>query len=129
MMNSDDDDEPRGYLILRPEELRPWELVRLLFSGDIEKPRSVDSSETEEHSFRHRWLIFVSLVLLKLLRFFSKLLALVGSALEFSLNFLSNNSFSGLFLRGIDVFRLFVSNNNYNLQLILILWICMQEKW
>ncbi|CAL9245121.1 unnamed protein product [Arabidopsis halleri] len=100
MVNSDDDNEPRGYLILRPEELRPWELFRLLFSRDIDKPRSVDSSETKEPSFRRRWLIFVSLVLLKLLRLFSELLALLGSALEFFLNFLSANSLSGFFLRG-----------------------------
>ncbi|KAG7539439.1 Fungal lipase-like domain [Arabidopsis suecica] len=100
MVNSDDDNEPRGYLILRPEELRPWELLRLLFSRDIDKPRSVDSSETNEPSFRRRWLIFVSLVLLKLLRLFSELLALLGSALEFFLNFLSANSLSGFFLRG-----------------------------
>ncbi|CAE6262966.1 unnamed protein product [Arabidopsis arenosa] len=99
MVNNDDDNEPRGYLILRPEELRPWELFRLLFSRDIDKPRSVDSSETKEPSFRRRWLIFVSLVLLKLLRLFSELLALLGSALEFFLNFLSANSLSGFFLR------------------------------
>ncbi|KFK28344.1 hypothetical protein AALP_AA8G504000 [Arabis alpina] len=101
MISSDDDKEcPRGYLILRPEELRPWELLRLLYSDDIEKPRSVDSSETEETSFRHRWLIFVSLVLLKLLRFLYEPLAFLGSVLEFSLNFLSDNSFSNFFLRG-----------------------------
>ncbi|XP_010478603.1 PREDICTED: uncharacterized protein LOC104757548 [Camelina sativa] len=99
--NGDDEEEfARGYLILRPEELRPWELFRLLFSCNIEKPRLVDSSETKEPSFRRRWLIFVSLVLLKLLRFFSEVLALLGSAFEFSLNFLSANSFSGFFLRG-----------------------------
>ncbi|CAA7056886.1 unnamed protein product [Microthlaspi erraticum] len=108
-MNSSDDTE--GYLILRPEELRPFELLRLLFSGDIEKPRSIDSSETKEPSFRRRWLIFVSLALLKLLRFLSEPLALFGSALEFSLNFLSDNSFSAFFLRGEVVMPKTTSEN------------------
>ncbi|ESQ31189.1 hypothetical protein EUTSA_v10004113mg [Eutrema salsugineum] len=112
MISSDDDkDFPRGYLILRPEELRPWELIRLLFSGDIEKPTLVDSSETKEPSFRRRWLIFVSLVLLKILRFFSELIALLGSTLEFSLNFLSENSFSGFILRGEVVMPRTMSEN------------------
>ncbi|CAH2043169.1 unnamed protein product [Thlaspi arvense] len=113
MISSDDTDEefPKGYLILRPEELRPLELLRLLFSGDIEKPRSVDSSETKEPSFRRRWLIFVSLVLLKLLRFLSDPLALFGSALEFSLNFLSDNSFSAFFFRGEVVMPKTTSEN------------------
>lgn len=115
--NSDDDKEPRGYLILRPEELRPLELFRLLFSGDINKPRLVYSSETKEPSFRRRWLIFVSLVFLKLLQLFSELLALIGSALEFSLNFLSDNSFSSFVLRGLDDFRSFLSNHNNHIEL------------
>ncbi|KAF2538491.1 hypothetical protein F2Q68_00019104 [Brassica cretica] len=103
MISSDEDEGfPRGYLILRPEELRPLELLRLLFSNDIEKPRLVNSSETKEPSFRRRWLIFVSVVLLKLLQFLSEPLALFGSALEFSLNFLSDNSFSRFFLRGLN---------------------------
>lgn len=102
MINSEDTE---GYLILRPEELRPFELLRLLLSGDIEKPRSIDSSETKEPSFRRRWLIFVSLALLKILRFLSEPLALFGSALEFSLNFLSDNSFSAFFLRGLNYFH------------------------
>ncbi|CAN8251383.1 unnamed protein product [Cochlearia groenlandica] len=102
MISSSDDEEElcRGYLILRPEELRPFELLRLLFSGNIERPSLVDSSESKEPSFRRRWLIFVSLVLLKLLRFFSEPLAFFGSALEFFLNFLSANSFSAFFLQG-----------------------------
>lgn len=103
MISSDEDEGfPRGYLILRPEELKPLELLRLLFSKNIEKPRLVNSSETKEPSFRRRWLIFVSLVLLKLLHFLSEPLALFGSALEFSLNFLSDNSFSGFVLRGLN---------------------------
>ncbi|KAJ4878676.1 alpha/beta-Hydrolases superfamily protein [Raphanus sativus] len=112
MISSDEDEGfPRGYLILRPEELRPLELLRLLFSNDIEKRRLVNSSETKEHRFRRRWLIFVSLVLLKLLHFLSEPLALVGSALEFSLNFLSHNSFSGFFLRGEVVMPKTTSEN------------------
>ena len=103
MISSDEDEGfPRGYLILRPEELRPLELLRLLFSNDIEKPRLVNSSETREPSFRRRWHIFVSVVLLKLLQFLSEPFALFGSALEFSLNFLSDNSFSRFFLRGLN---------------------------
>ncbi|KAL1196526.1 hypothetical protein V5N11_023216 [Cardamine amara subsp. amara] len=112
MITSDNDEEfPRGYLILRPEKLRPLELLRLLYSGDTEKPRLVDSSETKEPSFRRRWLIFVSIVLLKLFQFFSELLALLGTVLEFSLNFLSDNSFSGFFLRGEVVMPKTTSEN------------------
>ncbi|KAL0747173.1 hypothetical protein Bca101_029175 [Brassica carinata] len=112
MISSDEDEGfPRGYLILRPEELRPLELLRLLFSNDIEKPRLVNSSETREPSFRRRWHIFVSVVLLKLLQFLSEPFALFGSALEFSLNFLSHNSFSGFFLRGEVVMPKTTSEN------------------
>ncbi|KAG2316953.1 hypothetical protein Bca52824_020075 [Brassica carinata] len=78
---------------------------------NIEKPRLVNSSETKEPSFRRRWLIFVSLVLLKLLHLLSEPLALFGSALEFSLNFLSDNSFSGFFLRGEVVMPKTTSEN------------------
>ncbi|CAF1717055.1 triacylglycerol lipase OBL1 [Brassica napus] len=112
MISSDEDEGfPRGYLILRPEELRPLELLRLLFSNDIEKPRLVNSSETREPSFRRRWHIFVSVVLLKLLQFLSEPFALFGSALEFSLNFLSDNSFSRFFLRGEVVMPKTTSEN------------------
>ncbi|XP_010558564.1 PREDICTED: uncharacterized protein LOC104827159 [Tarenaya hassleriana] len=89
-----------GHLILKPEELRLSDLVRLILSGDVEKPRLVDSSDTTEPRFRRRILIFVSVVVLKILLLVSAPLSLFGSASEFVLNFLSHNTFSDVFLRG-----------------------------
>lgn len=88
-----------SYMLLNPEEVKFWDLLRLLISSNLKKRRFVDSSHAREHNFWHRFFIFLSIIVLKLLRFFDKPLALLGFFLEFSLNFLSiNGSFSGILL-------------------------------
>lgn len=88
-----------SYMLLNPEEVKFLDLLRLLFSSNLKKRRFVDSSHAREHNFWHRFFIFLSIVVLKLLRFFDKPLALLGFFLESSLNFLSlNGGFSGILL-------------------------------
>ncbi|XP_038883943.1 triacylglycerol lipase OBL1-like isoform X1 [Benincasa hispida] len=86
-----------SYMLLNTEEVKFLDLFRLLFSSNLKKRRFVDSSRAREHNFWHRFFIFLSIIVLKLLRFFDKPLALLGFLLESSLNFLSaNGGFSGV---------------------------------
>uniref|UniRef100_A0A2N9H0Q2 Fungal lipase-type domain-containing protein n=1 Tax=Fagus sylvatica TaxID=28930 RepID=A0A2N9H0Q2_FAGSY len=95
-----------SYMLLKPEEVRFFDLIHILFSSDIEKRKFVDCSEgtgTDEN-FKRRWLIFVSILAQKFLLFVAKPLAFVGSVIEMWLNLVSiNRSFFALFknvLRG-----------------------------
>ncbi|XP_050204359.1 triacylglycerol lipase OBL1-like [Mercurialis annua] len=80
-----------SYMILKPEELKLFDLINILFSNDLEKRQFVDSAEAKEDDFQRRWIIFISIVAQKLLQFFSKPLAFVGSVTEMWLNLLSSN--------------------------------------
>lgn len=80
-----------SYMILKPEEVKLLDLIHILFSADIEKRQFVDSADAKEESFGRRWLIFISIVVQKLLQFFSKPLSFVGSLIEMWLNLLSSN--------------------------------------
>ena len=80
------------YMILKPEEVSFYDLIHILFSSDVKKRKFVDSSEaTDQESFGHRWLIFLSIVVQKSLQFVAKPLASVGSGFEMGLNLLSSN--------------------------------------
>ncbi|KAL5556999.1 hypothetical protein UlMin_039235 [Ulmus minor] len=85
----------RSYMLLDPNEVGFCDLIKLLFSSNIEKRKFVDSSDATEESFGRRWLIFLSIAAQKFLMFVSKPLAGVGSAFETGLNLLSSNE--GLF--------------------------------
>ncbi|XP_021677787.2 triacylglycerol lipase OBL1 isoform X2 [Hevea brasiliensis] len=81
-----------SYMILKPEEVKFLDLIHILFSSDIEKRKFVDSAKAkEENSLEHRWLIFISIVVQKMLQFSSKPLSFLGSLVEMWLNLLSSN--------------------------------------
>ncbi|KAI9165799.1 hypothetical protein LWI28_020745 [Acer negundo] len=80
-----------NYMVLNPEEVGLFDLINMLFSSNIEKRKFVDSSEVEEQDFWRRWIMFISIVVQKLLLFFSKPMSIFGSAIEFFLNLLSIN--------------------------------------
>lgn len=90
-----------SYMILKPEEVRFFDLIHILFFSDIGKRDFVDSSGPDgtEESFHRRWLIFVSIVAQKFLQFVAKPLGFVGSVIETWLNLVSSNrSLGRLFL-------------------------------
>ncbi|KAL5752971.1 hypothetical protein ACOSQ2_023478 [Xanthoceras sorbifolium] len=87
-----------NYMLLKPEEVKLFDLFHILFSSDIEKIKFVDSSEGTEESFRRRWLIFISIVAQKFLLFVAKPLSWIGSGIEFMLNLLSVNRNLGVLL-------------------------------
>uniref|UniRef100_A0A0D9WAK7 Fungal lipase-type domain-containing protein n=1 Tax=Leersia perrieri TaxID=77586 RepID=A0A0D9WAK7_9ORYZ len=80
------------YMVLRPDRVGPYELMHLLFSPKIGRNRAVDCfTSTEIHSFRRRFAIFMNLLLqLFLLSIVGPIVAVVGNAIEFALNFASN---------------------------------------
>lgn len=85
-------------LLLKPEEVGFLDLMHILFSPNLEEKRFVNRHESSsnsvnvEDSFRHRWLIFISLLLQKFLHFVHKPLSSFGSSLEFCINLLSSNN-------------------------------------
>ncbi|XWS33605.1 hypothetical protein CRYUN_Cryun22dG0097500 [Craigia yunnanensis] len=81
----------RSYMILKPEELKFFDLFRILFSSNLEDRKFVDSSSETAESFRYRWLIFVSIVAQKFMMFTSKPMSWMGSVIEMWLNLVSIN--------------------------------------
>ncbi|KAF3963490.1 hypothetical protein CMV_012135 [Castanea mollissima] len=81
-----------SYMLLKPEEVRFFDLIRILFYSDIGKRKFVDAPEgTTEESFRGRWLMIVSILTQKFLQFVAKPLSFVGSTAEMGLNLVSSN--------------------------------------
>lgn len=96
-----------SYMLLKPEELTFFDLVNILFSTDIEKRKFVDSAEVKEEDFQRRWLIFISIIVQKLLQFFSKPISFFGSLTEMWLNLLSSNGgFGSLLLNTMEGYNL-----------------------
>ncbi|KAA8547101.1 hypothetical protein F0562_003530 [Nyssa sinensis] len=91
-----------NYMLLKPEEVRLFDLIRVLFHRNLEKRKFGDCPEGEgeakHESFEHRWLIFVSILVQKMLQSLSKPLAWFGSKLEWWLNLLSCNCNFGTLL-------------------------------
>lgn len=77
-----------SYMLLNPNDARFFDLLHVLYSRNLGNRKFVDSKAEGDYegSFRHRWLIFVSVVLQKLLLLVAKPLALFGSFMEFLLN-------------------------------------------
>ncbi|OMP02008.1 Lipase, class 3 [Corchorus olitorius] len=96
-----------NYLILDPTKATLLDIFRLLFSSDLNNRKFVDSSEEKQEDFRHRLIIFVSILIQYLLQLFSKPLAWMGSSIETMINLLpSNGGFYGLItniIRGNNV--------------------------
>ena len=86
------------YILLKPEKLSFYELIRVLFPGDIEKRKFVDCQEGAESNFERRWVIFISILAQKFLQFVAKPLASFGSTFETGLNLFSTNGGFGTLL-------------------------------
>ncbi|TXG52424.1 hypothetical protein EZV62_021593 [Acer yangbiense] len=99
-MASDEEHLCQKYLFLKPKEATLFDLIRLLYSSNLEETRFVEfSDQADRHinNFRRRWLIFISVVAQKVLLFMRIPLAIVGYVLELCLNLLSSNGgFLGL---------------------------------
>lgn len=80
-----------SYMLLKPEEVKLFDLIHILFAKNIEKRKFIDAPEGTEEGFTRRWLIFASVAVQKLLQFVSKPLTIVGAGVEMFLNLLSSN--------------------------------------
>ncbi|GKU98949.1 hypothetical protein SLEP1_g11883 [Rubroshorea leprosula] len=91
-----------NYMLLKPNELKFMDLFHILFSSDIQKGKFMDCSHSsptrEVDSFRHRWIIFISIVAQKFLMFMAKPIAGMGWLLEKWLNLLHSNGNFGRLL-------------------------------
>ncbi|KAJ8764525.1 hypothetical protein K2173_006265 [Erythroxylum novogranatense] len=97
-----------SYMVLKPEEVKFFDLISILFSTDIEKRKFVDSPEQKEESFRRRWLIFISIAVQKLLLFSSKPMSWIGSLIEMWINLLSSNGSFGRLLLNVFTGKLLI---------------------
>ncbi|XP_030496091.2 triacylglycerol lipase OBL1 [Cannabis sativa] len=88
-----------SYMLLKPEEVKFFDLIRILFSSNVEKRKFVEfcpadgaaAAAAEEVNFRRRWMILVSILAQKFLLFTSRLLVWLGSGFEMWLNLVSLN--------------------------------------
>ncbi|XP_027361795.1 uncharacterized protein LOC113869592 [Abrus precatorius] len=87
-----------SYMLLKPEDAHFFDLLHVLYSRNLAHRKFVESHAdgAVEESFRHRWLIFVSVVLQKILMLLAKPLALFGSCVETLINLVALNG--GLFM-------------------------------
>ena len=82
------------YLFLKPEKATLFDLVRLLWSKDKQKHSFIETThdlEQELKNFCYRWIVFISIWLQKILRFFGRPMALVGRVIEFLVNLVYDN--------------------------------------
>lgn len=92
-----------SYMLLKPEEVRFFDLIRILFSSNVEERKFVDycparTAAAEDVNFRRRWMIFISILAQKFLLFTSTLLLWFGSGFEMWLNLVSINQNVGRLL-------------------------------
>ncbi|POO02810.1 Fungal lipase-like domain containing protein [Trema orientale] len=91
-----------SYMLLKPEEVRFFDLIRILFSSNVGKRKFVDycpvGEAAEDVNFRRRWMIFISILAQKFLLFTSTLLLWFGSGFEMWLNLVSINKNVGRLL-------------------------------
>ncbi|CAI9757914.1 unnamed protein product [Fraxinus pennsylvanica] len=90
----------KEYLVLKPEEASPLDCIRILCSSALQKRDFFNASEEATvRGFRHRWIIFLSVVMQKLFLWLKQPVAEIGSLLELWLNYPScNGGYSMLFL-------------------------------
>ncbi|KAK2660283.1 hypothetical protein Ddye_006816 [Dipteronia dyeriana] len=83
-MASDEEHLCQKYLFLKPKEATLFDLIRLLYSSNLEETRFVEfSDQADRHinNFRRRWLIFISVVAQKVLLVMRIPLTVVGYVL------------------------------------------------
>ncbi|KAL0461466.1 UNVERIFIED_CONTAM: hypothetical protein Slati_0034200 [Sesamum latifolium] len=92
-------------LLMRPEEASLLDICSLLFSSNIGNSKFVDCPDPDgtREPFGRRWIIFVSVLVLKLLRAVAVPMAGLGSRVEYCLNLLSQNG--GFFRLILNYFR------------------------
>ncbi|CAA2996194.1 uncharacterized protein LOC111367420 isoform X2 [Olea europaea subsp. europaea] len=90
----------KDYLVLKPEEASPLDCIRILYSSALQKRNFFNApEEATVRGFRHRWIIFVSVVMQKLFLWLKGPVAKIGSLLELWLNYPScNGGYCTLFL-------------------------------
>ncbi|CAN4082912.1 unnamed protein product [Withania somnifera] len=79
------------YLQLKPDEASLLDLIRILFSGNLESKQFIECLRVKEIAFERRGYIFLSVSVQKALHFVSKPLSFLGSISEFCLNLLASN--------------------------------------
>ncbi|EEF38788.1 uncharacterized LOC8262907 [Ricinus communis] len=80
-----------NYMILRPEDVRFFDIFRVLWSDEIEKKAFVDYPNGKEENLNRRWRIFLSLLAQKILQLAAKPVSWFGSKFELWLNLISCN--------------------------------------
>ncbi|XP_051118014.1 triacylglycerol lipase OBL1-like [Andrographis paniculata] len=94
------------YFLVKPEEAGWVDILRLLFWSDVGRRKFVESpaaAQPRREPLSRRWLVFVSVVAMKLLHAIAGPLSGFGSAVEFWLNLLSLNG--GFFTLILNFFR------------------------
>lgn len=80
------------YFLLDPEKVGIFDLFHILFSKDLGKREFIDCSSTcFEECIKHRWIIFASIVVQKLLLLIAKPMARFGFFLEHCFNLIYVN--------------------------------------
>ncbi|KAH6822935.1 alpha/beta-Hydrolases superfamily protein [Perilla frutescens var. hirtella] len=85
-----EEDFCKNYLLLKAEEASCFDCARILHSNDLEKRDFFNTGIINEGGvigFRHRWIIFISVVLQKVFLYLKKPMAAVGAAFELWLNY------------------------------------------
>ncbi|XWS29841.1 hypothetical protein CRYUN_Cryun24cG0064600 [Craigia yunnanensis] len=80
------------YLVLRPQDVSAWEVIRLLWSKKMEKKAYISLPESIEQRFLEKGLAILSLSAQKFLLHVAKPLKWLGQMLEMWLNLVSLNS-------------------------------------
>lgn len=107
-------DFSNNYVVLVPQEMSFYNLFKMLWSNGIDKMGFVHSQKDREDDYLQNRLmvVFFSLLFQKLLLLFSKLLAKLGSIVEFCLNLVSSNG-GLLMLQGLTYFLSNFLSYNY----------------
>ncbi|RDX64811.1 hypothetical protein CR513_56585, partial [Mucuna pruriens] len=103
-----------SYMLLNPDDAHFLDLLHVLYSRNLGNRKFVESHAegSFEGSFRHRRLIFISVVLQKFLRLIAKPLAFFGSCVEFFINLhVLNGGFFGI-LRNFLTGHLVIPDRN-----------------
>ncbi|XVF17683.1 hypothetical protein REPUB_Repub10bG0144800 [Reevesia pubescens] len=99
-----------NYLVLKPEEVSAWEVIRLLWSKKMEKKAYITLPESIEERFLEKGLAIASLSIQKCLLHAVKPLKWFGQKLEMWLNLVSFND--NIFMLLLNVLRCKVKIRN-----------------
>lgn len=80
----------KKYLQLKSDEASLLDLIRILFSGNLESKQFIECLRVKEIAFERRGYIFLSVSVQKALHFISRPLSFLGSISELCLNLLAS---------------------------------------